>query len=266
MRKYILIPEYRPLYAMRRCFGPTNGPLTRPTLTPVDVIGSLLKQTGKEQLSIYEVKVLPNGKTTPPVRLTLTNYTLPYEEIAENPQVPGQTLIDVKPPKPVKPTPPPPKPPVETPTEPEESTEKAEDAVDDSHLQGETVVIVKPEEPAVSTADTIEEAAQVTEAAESVSEEVKSATVTEEVPVETEAAPADVTNDIVEVSDTVETTAESEIVAEESAETTETTEVDSVEIPPADPNDPVIQSGPYAGLTKAQKSAMKAAAKSRKSN
>lgn len=82
MRKYILIPEYRPLYAMRRCWGPSYGPLWKPTLTPVDVIGELLLQSGNEKLSIFEVVKLTNSnRFSEPVQLSLENYRLPYEEI-----------------------------------------------------------------------------------------------------------------------------------------------------------------------------------------
>lgn len=83
MIKYILIPEYRPLYAMRHCFGPTHGPLTKPCPTPVDVIGQLLQQTGKEAVSIYEVKYDTVKQTTAgdPIRLTLENYKMPYDQI-----------------------------------------------------------------------------------------------------------------------------------------------------------------------------------------
>lgn len=78
--KYIIIPEYKPLWAMKECFGPTHGPLSRPCKTPVDVIGKLLKQSGKEALTVYEV--IPAGKQfSEPVQLTMDNYRLPYEQI-----------------------------------------------------------------------------------------------------------------------------------------------------------------------------------------
>lgn len=81
MRKYIIIPEYVPLYAMQKCYGPTHGPLTQPCPTPVDIIGQLLKQTGTNKMTIYEVIKETNGFSTP-VHLTLENYRLPYAEIA----------------------------------------------------------------------------------------------------------------------------------------------------------------------------------------
>ena len=64
-RKYILIPNYAPLYAMQKCYGPTQAPLTKPTLTPVDIIGQLMNQTGRERVTIYEVVKTPTGFSTP---------------------------------------------------------------------------------------------------------------------------------------------------------------------------------------------------------
>lgn len=80
-RKFIIIPEFAPLYAMRTCFGPTHGPLKQPTPTPIDVIGMLLKQRGDEKLTIMEVVKLSNGEFSTPVLLTPLNYRLPYDEI-----------------------------------------------------------------------------------------------------------------------------------------------------------------------------------------
>lgn len=92
MRKYIIVPEYAPLYALRKCFGPTKGPLSRPTLVPVDLIGELLHQTGKEKVSIFEVVPVEKGFSEP-VQLTLTNYMLPYEEIVGKTPVPVDAEI-----------------------------------------------------------------------------------------------------------------------------------------------------------------------------
>lgn len=80
-RKFIIIPEFAPLYAMRTCFGPTHGPLKQPTPTPIDVIGMLLKQRGDEKLTVMEVVKLSNGDFSSPVLLTSLNYRLPYDEI-----------------------------------------------------------------------------------------------------------------------------------------------------------------------------------------
>ena len=87
-KKYIIIPEAYPLFAMAKVFGPKNGPLSKPTPTPIPIIGELLQQTGKYKVSIYEVVPTEIDKKTgqitrfsDPVQLGLGNYTLPYEEI-----------------------------------------------------------------------------------------------------------------------------------------------------------------------------------------
>lgn len=79
VRKYIIIPEYKPLYAMRKCFGPTHGPLTKPCPTPIDIIGELLIQ--KDRLTIFEVKKLNDTVFSDPIQLTVDNYKLPYDVI-----------------------------------------------------------------------------------------------------------------------------------------------------------------------------------------
>lgn len=79
--KFIVIPEYAPLYAMRKCFGPLQAPLSKPTPTPIDIIGELLLQSGKEKVSIYEVVPTTNGKFSKPIQLTLENYDKSYDEI-----------------------------------------------------------------------------------------------------------------------------------------------------------------------------------------
>lgn len=98
-RKYIIIPEYAPLYAMHYCWGPTTGPLTKPTPTPVDVIGHLLKQSGQEKVTIYEVVKLSSGEFSKPVQLTLENYKLPYEvitsgDLVEHPETPKPVQVE----------------------------------------------------------------------------------------------------------------------------------------------------------------------------
>ena len=82
--KYIIIPDYKPLYAMRYCFGPTHGPLEKPCPTPIDIIGKLLLQSGNDKLNIYEVKVDPKTHMTigEPIKLTLSNYKQPYDKLA----------------------------------------------------------------------------------------------------------------------------------------------------------------------------------------
>ena len=123
-RKYILIPEYAPLYAMRECFGNEHGPLKEPTPTPVDIIGKLplkeptptpvdiigklLLQSGREKLTIYEV--VKEGKGfSKPVQLTRQNYQLPYEQIAgltqdTAPENGDSVMLPSDPANPVEPT------------------------------------------------------------------------------------------------------------------------------------------------------------------
>lgn len=98
-RKYILIPEYRPLWAMKECFGPTHGPLSEPCPTPLDIIGKLLRQSGDDKVTIMEVVKEGTGFSTP-VQLTLDNYTLPYKEIAAGNSVKKSEVIIVKPDEP----------------------------------------------------------------------------------------------------------------------------------------------------------------------
>ena len=74
---------------MQECYGPTHGPLKQPCLTPLAVIRKLLMQTGNESLTVMEVvKDEKTGKYSEPVRLTLDNYMLPYDEIKNGKKVP----------------------------------------------------------------------------------------------------------------------------------------------------------------------------------
>lgn len=86
MVKYIIVPNYCPLYAMSKCFGPTHGPLTKPCPTPVDIIRELLLQTGVERVHIYEVGYDATKRTTygEPVQLNMSNYQIPYEQLVRN--------------------------------------------------------------------------------------------------------------------------------------------------------------------------------------
>ena len=83
---YIIVPNYCPLYAMAKCFGPTHGPLTKPCPTPVDIIRELLLQTGVERVHIYEVGYDVEKRTTygEPVQLNMSNYQIPYEQLVRN--------------------------------------------------------------------------------------------------------------------------------------------------------------------------------------
>lgn len=78
-RKYIIIPEYKPLYAMAKCFGPTHGPLNKPTPVPVDIIKLLLMQDRAPV--IFEVVPQANGVYSDPVQLYIDNYNLPYDAL-----------------------------------------------------------------------------------------------------------------------------------------------------------------------------------------
>lgn len=80
IRKYITVPNYAPLWAMKRYFLVDHGPLKEPVLTPLDAIRELLLQRGKEAVEVYEVVRTETGFSDP-VRLTLENYGLPYEQI-----------------------------------------------------------------------------------------------------------------------------------------------------------------------------------------
>lgn len=86
MMKYILVPEYRPLFAMAKIFGPTHGPLQKPTAAPVEIIGQLLLQDGQEKVTVFEVGYDPTQRKTfgKPVQLTRANYMIPYEELIKD--------------------------------------------------------------------------------------------------------------------------------------------------------------------------------------
>ena len=150
MRKYILIPEYRPLYAMRRCWGQTHGPLTKPCPVPVDVIGELLSQTGNEAVTIYEVKLNPDGSTTAPIQLTPENYMKPYDEIAGI-KAPVDPIVENPEPIPVEPT--------VLPSEPDKD-EKAEEeapAVEVPQESENTEVVVVEEKSEIKEEPAFEE-------------------------------------------------------------------------------------------------------------
>ena len=151
MRKYILIPEYRPLYAMRRCWGQTHGPLTKPCPVPVDVIGELLSQTGSEAVTIYEVKLNPDGSTTAPIQLTPENYMKPYDEIAGI-KAPVDPIVENPEPIPVEPT--------VLPSEPdkdEQAEEEESSAVEVPQESENTEVVVVEEKSEIKEEPAFEE-------------------------------------------------------------------------------------------------------------
>ena len=105
--KFVVIPTYGPIYSAKKVFGPEWAPLTKPTPFPIPIIGEMLLQSGKEKLDVYEV--VKQGKNwSDPVKLTLENYKLPYEEIVgvEESSVPTGTVSgsEPTPPAPVNPT------------------------------------------------------------------------------------------------------------------------------------------------------------------
>lgn len=180
MIKYILIPEYRPLYAMRYCYGPEHGPLTKPCPTPLDVIGKLLLQSGSEQVSIYEVKYDPVTRTTggEPVRLTLENYRLPYDQIAGNVNIPVAETVVAVPVKEVKTV----KPVIIEKLEEEEpsvTTEPVEEEVQEEESEPITTTVTEVTVTALTEEVTVEKTILPEEQKE---EEVESITETEEIP------------------------------------------------------------------------------------
>lgn len=80
-KKYIITRDAKPMYAMATCCGPQMGPLFTPTPTSDEIIKDILMQ--KDGPVLYEV--IPENpqltKYSRPVKLTLENYKLPYNEI-----------------------------------------------------------------------------------------------------------------------------------------------------------------------------------------
>ena len=161
MTKYILIPEFAPLHAMKRCFGRDHGPLKQPAKVPVDIIGMLLMQTGKEKVTIYEVKELPSKNPrkkefSAPVLLTKENYRLPYDEIIGAVSIPTASMMtsDTLPKsEPVAVAP------VVVPSSPEPEvsenlvveTTESEVKTDENNIPAKPVVEVEPEQTPVVT-------------------------------------------------------------------------------------------------------------------
>lgn len=97
VRKYIMTPDFKPLFALAKDFGPTHGPLDRPVPTTIGIIGQLLRQSGRDAVTIFEVKKVSNNTFTKPVQLTLENYTMSYDDIVAGKTMPAQVQepIDV---------------------------------------------------------------------------------------------------------------------------------------------------------------------------
>ena len=171
-RKYIITPTYAPLYAARKCWGPEHGPLNQPTLFPVDIIGELLKQTGSEKVELYEVKK-DGARFTKPVRLTLKNYKLSYDEIVDGVH-PVNPVAPITPPEAVPVEPIPEKVPVdekveETPVEKDPLDELAETAQEE--LGDHAEVIESAGESVEAPKDQIDEETMVYAASDPVVEE-----------------------------------------------------------------------------------------------
>lgn len=86
MKKYIIVPEFVPLYAMRKVFGPQTGPIRKPIAVDTEIIRQLLHQ--KPPVKMYEVQ-LTNAKLLTydkKVELTKDNYNKDnfVEESSEN--------------------------------------------------------------------------------------------------------------------------------------------------------------------------------------
>ena len=240
-RKYIIIPEYAPLYAFRAAFGPAHGPLTKPTPCPIDVIGKLFLQSGKEKVTIYEV--VPEGKGfSEPIQLTKENYRLPYAEIVERNKKPLadgmlQNMDPEEKPQPVMPVIIKTEVPVHhgdtgvsTPEAAKEMLEKMEQAPE---MPVEPAAEEVPETPVVET--TSED-----EITEPVSEDMVEESVEDVKPVEDE-TPAEVIPSE-EISESEPVIAEPDVPVEEKLEEAETTG----EVTPADEID-------WSKLTKAER-------------
>ena len=74
MKKYVIIPDFVPLYAMRKVFGPQTGPIRKPIKVDIEIIRELLKQ--KPSVRVFEVKLtnVKLGTYDDKIELTLQNY------------------------------------------------------------------------------------------------------------------------------------------------------------------------------------------------
>lgn len=74
MKKNIIIPEFVPLYAMRKVFGPQTGPIRTPIAVDTAIIEELLDQ--RPPVKVFEVKLI-NAKTgvySDKIELTKDNF------------------------------------------------------------------------------------------------------------------------------------------------------------------------------------------------
>ena len=112
MKKNIIIPEFVPLYAMRKVFGPQTGPIRTPIAVDTAIIEELLDQ--RPPVKVFEVK-LTNAKTgafSDKIELTKDNFdknnweaktSEPVKEekaelpVAEVPQMAAEEVIKTAP-------------------------------------------------------------------------------------------------------------------------------------------------------------------------
>ena len=112
MKKNIIIPEFVPLYAMRKVFGPQTGPIRTPIAVDTAIIEELLDQ--RPPVKVFEVK-LTNTKTgaySDKIELTKDNFdknnweaktSEPVKEekaelpVAEVPQMAAEEVIKTAP-------------------------------------------------------------------------------------------------------------------------------------------------------------------------
>lgn len=74
MKKNIIIPEFVPLYAMRKVFGPQTGPIRTPIAVDTAIIEELLDQ--RPPVKVFEVKLTNNktGAYSDKIELTKDNF------------------------------------------------------------------------------------------------------------------------------------------------------------------------------------------------
>lgn len=86
-KKWIICNAHAPMYALGKLHMSTQGPTSTPICLSLPIIRELLEQTEygvPSNLPIFEVKILarrPRLQISEPVRLTLDNYTMKYEDI-----------------------------------------------------------------------------------------------------------------------------------------------------------------------------------------
>lgn len=90
MKKYVIIPEFKPLYALARRFGPQTGPIRKPIPVDVDVIKDLLNQKPPVKVLEAHMTNVKLGLYSETVELTMTNYN------TENFKIDKRASVEVK--------------------------------------------------------------------------------------------------------------------------------------------------------------------------